>query len=213
MKLHELRPAYLARLIPQRLFHRAHPEVPVFVPAAVVLLDAWLRPSDRGFEFGSGRSTSWLAARVAHLITVEHDRRWYARFENRLRERGLGDVVDYRLIEAEGEQLDEPTDHPYATSIRELDDASLDFALVDGQMRLRCVQEAIPKIRPGGLLILDGANRYLPNRFEDGHSTIDIHRDEPLNEEWRDVLERLGDWRAMNTTDGLWNTRLWVRPG
>jgi hypothetical protein len=51
-------------------------------------------------------------------------------------------------------------------------------------MRLRCVEKAPTKLKPGGLLLLDGANRYLPNRFEAGFTTIQHRRSEPLNEEW-----------------------------
>ena len=69
------------------------------------------------------------------------------------------------------------------------------------------------QLKPGGLLVLDGANRYLSNRFEGGFTTIQHTRSEPLNDEWRRFANRLRDWRAMNTSDGLWDTRLWVKPG
>ena len=126
--------------------------------------------------------------------------------------RGLAHKVDYRLIEADGHQLEEPHDHPYARVADGFADASLDFVVVDGQMRLRCIERAIDKVKPGGLVVLDGANRYLPNAFDDSHSTIMIYRDEPLDEDWRVVAERLRPWRAIHTSDGLWDTRFWVRP-
>ena len=213
MKLHELYPPHFWRLLVQRSFHRAHPEAPLVVSNAVILLDNWLRPTDRGIEFGSGRSTTWLAARLAHVTTVEHDPRWYENVKRRIEQRNLGDRIDYRLVPADGTQMDEPRDHPYAAVADEMADESLDIAIVDGQMRLRCLQRAIPKLKPGGLLVLDGANRYVPNRFEDGHTTIQVQRDEPLTEEWSEVLESLRAWRWMNTSDGLWDTRLWVKPG
>lgn len=212
MKLRELYPPYLWRLNVQRSFHRAHPESPLVVANAVILLDSWLKPSDRGIEFGSGRSTIWLARRLAHLTTVEHDSRWYERVKRRSEERNLTHKVDYRLVPAEGTQMDEPRDHPYAGVADEMADESVEFALIDGQMRLRCLQRVIPKLKPGGLLVLDGANRYVPNRFEGGHTTIQFQRDEPLTEEWREVLHSLRGWRWMNTSDGLWDTRLWVKP-
>jgi predicted O-methyltransferase YrrM len=109
--------------------------------------------------------------------------------------------------------MDEPKDHPYAAIADEMADESLDFALVDGQMRLRCLERVIPKLKPGGLLVLDGANRYLSNRFEAGHTTIQVVRDQPLNDEWQQAADTLSSWRWMNTSDGLWDTRLWVKPG
>lgn len=212
MNLRRFHPPYLWRHLVQRAFQRAHPETPVFVANAVVLLNAWLRPTDRGFEWGSGRSTTWLAKRLAHLISVEHDPAWHARVQAGLAARGLAEKVDYRLVVAPGEQLAEPVGRAYAAVIEEVPDASLDFVLIDGQMRLRCIEKAIDKVKPMGLLVLDGANRYVPNVFEDGFTTIGVQRTEPLNDDWRAVLARLADWRWIHTTDGLWDTRMWVRP-
>lgn len=212
MNLDRYHPPHLWRYLVQRAFQRAHPETPVFVANAVVLLNAWLRPTDRGFEWGSGRSTTWIAKRLAHLTSVEHDPAWHARVSEDLAKGGLADKVDYRLVPAPGGQLEEPRDHAYAAAIDDLPAASLDFVLVDGQMRLRCVEKAIDKVKPSGLLVLDGANRYVPNAFEGGFTTIGINRAEPLNDDWRAMLERLADWRWIHTTDGLWDTRMWVGP-
>lgn len=212
MNLNRLYPPYLWRHLVQRAFQRAHPETPVFVANAVVLLNAWLRPTDRGFEWGSGRSTTWLAKRLAHLISVEHDQAWYKRIKADLEAQGLADRIDYRLVVAPSEQQAEPHDHAYAGVIDEVAENSLDFVLIDGQMRLRCAQKAIDKVKPMGLLVLDGANWYVPNAFEGRFTTIRINRSEALNDEWCALLERLTGWRSIHTTDGLWDTRMWVRP-
>jgi SAM-dependent methyltransferase len=211
MKLRKLDPPYLWRYLVQRHFHRAHPGTPLLVANAVMLLDNWLRPSDRGLEWGSGRSTGWLASRVAHLVAVEHDRRWYERVHRHLSQSDLVGKVDYRLVQAPADQMEEPRNHPYAGVADDLPDASLDLVLVDGQMRLRCLQKGLDKLKTGGLLVLDGANRYVPNHFERGFTTVQLHRSEPLNEEWREVLEGLRSWRWINTSDGLWDTRFWVK--
>ncbi len=212
MKREKLCPPYLWRYLVQQAFQRQHPEAPVIVANAVIILGNWLRPTDRGLEWGSGRSTTWLATRVAHLLAVEHDPAWHARVQGELESRELAAKVDYRLIEAPADQMAEPREHPYAGVADEIEDGTLDFILVDGQMRLRCAERALAKLKPGGLLVLDGANRYLPNRFEGGFTTIQHTRTEPLNQDWQSLLERLRDWRAMNTSDGLWDTRFWIKP-
>jgi SAM-dependent methyltransferase len=212
LKREKLNPSYLWRYLVQQAFQRRHPEAPVIVANAVVILDNWLRSTDRGVEWGSGRSTIWLARRVAHLMSVEHDPTWHARVKTELGSRGLADKVDYRLIEAPSDQMAEPSGHAYAGVADEIEDKTLDFALVDGQMRLRCLEKIHAKLKPGGLLVLDGANRYLPNRFEGGFTTIQYTRSEPLSDEWRRVERELRHWRAMNTSDGLWDTRMWVKP-
>ena len=213
MKLDEAwPPSYLWRYLVHRQFQRSHPDTPVMVGNATITLNSWLKPTDIGFEWGSGQSTTWIAPRVAQLTSIEHDRQWHALIAERLQQRGLADKVDYQLIEAPGGQLDEPQASAYARAIDRIDDASLDFVIVDGQMRLRCMERALDKLRPMGLLVLDGANRYVPNDFERGHTTVRIFRSTPLNEEWAAVLVRLADWRAIHTTDMLWDTRLWVKP-
>jgi len=204
-------PSYLWRYLVHRQFQRTHPGTPVMVGNATVTLASWLRPTDVGFEWGSGQSTTWIAPRVAHLISVEHDARWHARVVDELDAQGLSERVDYRHADAAGTQFDEPLDSPYAHAIDGVADGSLDFVIVDGQMRLRCMQRALDKLKPMGLLVLDGANRYLPNDFEGGHTTVRINRSEPLNAEWAAVAERLTGWRAIHTTDMLWDTRMWVR--
>lgn len=213
MRFEKLYPPYLWRYLAQQAFHRHHPEVPLIVANAVMILDNWLRPTDSGLEWGSGRSTTWLATRVAHLVSVEHDPTWHERVTRELEARGLAAKVDYRLVEAPRTQMAEPLGHAYANVADEIEDATLDFALVDGQMRLRCTEKVLAKLKLGGLLVLDGANRYLPNRFEGGFTTIQHRRSEPLDEEWRTLAKRLRDWRALVTSDGLWDTRFWVKPG
>lgn len=211
-KLSDLPPHHLWRYLVQRWFQRTFPDTPVMVANATVLLDAWLRPTDRVFEWGSGRSTTFLARRVGALTSIEHDSSWHAEVTQTLEREGLAEKVEYRLIPAPGGQMDEPTDSPYANAIDQVPDGSLDAVIVDGQMRLRCAERALGKLKPSGLLVIDGANRYLPNRFEGAHTTLRIWRDEPLNEEWRSLAERLSDWRAIHTTDFLWDTRMWVKP-
>jgi len=212
MKLDEAwPPSYLWRYLVHRQFQRSHPGTPVMVGNATVTLASWLRPSDVGFEWGSGQSTTWIAPRIAHLTSIEHDARWYARVAERLESLGLDRRVDYRQRDAGGTQFDEPLDSPYAHAIDEVAAGSLDFVIVDGQMRLRCMQRALDKLKPMGLLVLDGANRYLPNDFEGGHTTVRINRSVPLNDEWAEMADRLSGWRGIHTTDMLWDTRMWVR--
>ncbi len=114
----------------------------------------------RAVETGSGRSTAWFAKRVGHLLSVEQDAAWYAIVQARLR--GLTNV-DYRLV-----PLDHPADEGtrpvyeplprYVAVFNEFDDASLDFVVVDGHYRQACIRAAIPKLKIGGLLLLDNSN-------------------------------------------------------
>ncbi len=208
----DLPPRHLWRYFVQRYFQRSYPDTPVMVANASVLLNAWLRPTDVVFEWGSGRSTLFFARRVGALTSIEHDADWHAKVTRMLENERLSHKVEYRLIPAPGGQMNEPEASPYAAAIDAVPDGSLDAVIVDGQMRMRCAERALHKLKPTGLLVVDGANRYLPNAFEGGHTTLRIWRDEPLNAGWRALEERLRDWRAIHTTDFLWDTRMWVKP-
>jgi hypothetical protein len=64
------------------LYQRCHPDHPWLTRAANAILDSWLKPTDVGFEWGSGRSTIWFARRVHHLTSVEHDHRWWRKVQS-----------------------------------------------------------------------------------------------------------------------------------
>ncbi len=72
-------PQYIKDRVQLRRWERRHPEAPWLVGEAVDLLTTWLRPSDVVVEFGSGRSTLWLAERAGSVISVEHDVAWAER--------------------------------------------------------------------------------------------------------------------------------------
>lgn len=212
MRLSSLRPSYAARRAMQLLFTRQMPDAPWLPKAAVMLLDAWLKPGDRGLEWGSGRSTIWLARRVEHVLSVEDDARWYGHVTQQLIKNGVEHRVDYRHIECELVSGEEPDLHPYADVSDEVEKNSLDYVLVDGRIRLACMRRALPLLKPGGLLILDNANRYVPNVFGKGHTTIHLSRDTPASTAWNDLLKCLSSWRWTITSDGIWDTRMWIKP-
>lgn len=166
-----------------------------------------LRPSDVGAEFGAGRSTLWLARRCAHLISVEHDTAWQARVSGTLTDAGITHV-DYRC---------HPRDEPdtsgdrsaYAHAARSLPDESVDFALVDGVYRDYVTLFLLPKIRPGGLLVIDNVNRYLPSLTI---SPASLRPPAPAaSAAWAQAAAALADWRRIWTSSGVWDTAIFVR--
>lgn len=203
MKLSTLRPSVLLPRIRVWAFQRRFPDAPWLTEAVIYFLDVWLRPSDTGVEWGSGRSTIWLAERVGSLLSIEHDEKWSEKVRDMLKRKGLEDKVRYFC---------KPLDETYEDAARTLPDKSLDFALVDGRRRLSCFRTIIPKIRPGGILILDNAERYVANPVMGSHSTVICRRDQD-DPEWKPVLKELATWRAVLTTNRIWDTRIWVRPG
>src|ERR1700739_1497880 len=117
----------------QLAYELGHPDDPWLTPAAIGLLRSLLRPSDRGAEFGSGRSTLWFARRVAALTSVEHDERWHDAVSARLKTQGLGHI-DY-ILAPRDQPAERGGDSAYARVALAFPDASLDFVLIDGHYR------------------------------------------------------------------------------
>jgi hypothetical protein len=141
---------------------------------AIDALTARMRDGMRVFEYGSGGSTLfWLRWKV-ELCSVEHEPEWYGMVKARL---PAGAAVDYRLVEPEplaqarvgGDPADpeaylsadfrDRTFQGYASQIDPFPDGHFDLVLVDGRARPSCLRHAIPKVKPGGLLVLDNADR------------------------------------------------------
>lgn len=180
---------------------RTHPDAPWLVAQAVEFLSKWLRPTDVGFEWGSGRSTIWFAKRVRRLISVEHDKQWVD-----IVLRQLGQLQNVELCYR---QLEPNDGWDYIGPIQEIcPDESLDFCLVDGRLRERCAVEAVSKVKPGGLLILDNVDRYLPS----DDSTPSSRRDYQ-NEIWTTFhKEMVAEWRYLQFSNGVSTTGIWVKP-
>lgn len=139
---------YVAARLRNILYQVIHPGRPWLTQPAIAFLMTWLKPDMTGFEWGSGKSTLWLARRCAKLVSVEDDSEWFARVRHKVERLG----VDYCLIPTSA-GCDE-----YAGRIAEYPDGHFDFILVDGSCRDRCVELASRKVRKGGIVVLDNAD-------------------------------------------------------
>src|SRR5215204_3719517 len=91
-------PQYIRDRLRWHLYFRRHPDVPWLSEEANDMLETLLKPTDIGIEWGSGRSTCWLARHVKHLTSVEEDKAWSENVRNQIRDLGLTNV-DYRYYE------------------------------------------------------------------------------------------------------------------
>ncbi len=146
-------PKYIVNRLRWVLWQHRHPDAPWLVPEAVRFLDQWLRPTDVLVEFGSGRSTLWFARRAGRIISVDHDRRWYERVRGRIGSVGASNVDSF---------LADPAAETYIAAAETALDGPADVILVDGACRDACAVWALDRLRPGGLIIVDNANWYLP---------------------------------------------------
>ena len=128
------------------------PVKPQWAPAAISEIERLLRKDMVIFEWGTGMSTAWLAERVKHLFSMDHDDNWL-RFAQRIcRERELSNL-DFLLYTKESE----PNYYQMIFYISEM--VGIDAAIVDGVNRMNCFAAAVKYVKKGGLIILDDSER------------------------------------------------------
>jgi predicted O-methyltransferase YrrM len=203
-----LSPRCLYALLRRQIWIRTHPDVPWLTRQAVEILDGRLKSSDVGLEWGSGRSTGWLARRVAHLTSIEHNEYWYNRIQKLLFDKGIENVeLLFAALEAKGKGWPE-----YICLAAEQPKASFDFVLIDGRLRDQCAEIALQLIRPGGVLIIDDAARYIRHPYCCPQSVI--AQNGPPSQLWAKVareLETLGT-QSIWTSDGVTATVFYFIP-
>lgn len=176
------------------VYEIVHPKHPWWAPSAISLLDATLTRDMVAFEWGSGRSTVWLAERVGSLTSIEHIPDWYSKVEAMLSQARAAHV-DLRLEElpteavAFGDAFWEETS--YTMAAEGCADESLDLVVIDGACRMPCAWRVLSKIKPGGLLLID--------------DTLHLGS----LEAWRIPKE----WALVHGPGpGVWSTTIWRKP-
>ncbi len=206
-----LTPAYIFHRLADRIYRANHPDHPWLTPDAIVFLSGKLKPDFIGLEYGSGRSTTWFAARVAKLTSVEHNPDWFNRVNEEIKHLGLSNVRYFQFPKPEDKlSLNETVLSPYVHVSNDLDKDSLDFALVDGVVRPACVLRTIPLLKKGGLLIIDDANHYLPCNSK-APNTRSI-QEGPLNDDWERVETGLRGWESAWFGNGIKETAVFTKP-
>lgn len=208
--LSHLTPRYVTDRLKLWAYERSNADAPWLTQEMISILENWLRPGDIGLEWGSGRSTAWIASRIGHLTAVECDSEWSKRVQQMLLEKGLAGKVSYRPIPVRG---DGPaSEEPYVMVAAELEAESLDFCLIDGDLRGACAEAALAKIKPGGCLIVDNVERYIPRERKTSSPNARSMADGYGSDTWQRVHGHLQEWRCIWTSNGVTDTALWVKP-
>ncbi|NET52429.1 MAG: hypothetical protein F6K09_28195 [Merismopedia sp. SIO2A8] len=89
-------------------------------------------------------------------------------------------------------------------------DDSLDFVLVDGRHhRNTCAVKAVSKVKTGGVIVLDNANRFLPSNSHSPNSRT--YETGPASDEWQHFLDLVKDWRRIWTSNGVSDTAFFIK--
>lgn len=119
--------------------------VPWFTYPAIEFLEQFDFSRLAVFEFGAGQSTLFWKARAERVVSVESNASWYARLRDQ-----VGADVDLTLAETAAKYAGRLGDH----------DETYDVIVIDGIAREECCVVAPAKLRHGGMIILDNAERY-----------------------------------------------------
>ena len=116
-----------------------------------------------GFEFGSGSSTFWFSKITSRVYSIESDPLWSEMMRN-LANQNIVENIEFRCVECKmlpiwDIDLENYGNYKcYADEILK-DDSNFDYILVDGVARSLCIENSIRKLKPGGFLIIDNAER------------------------------------------------------
>lgn len=144
---------------------------------AIDFLESRLDKSMRVFEYGCGGSTIFFASRAGQVCAVEHDARWSRRVIQKLEALGLRNAavvtIEPALDPAAFDRSPRDPDayvssdprfrgmsfRAYAAAIDSHGGEEFHVVLVDGRARPSCFKHAARKVAPGGMIILDNADR------------------------------------------------------
>lgn len=120
----------------------------------------------RVFEWGSGSSTLWLAARAKEVVSVEHDGAWAREVQAHLDASSEGSKVSLSHVGPqtdghirskkrgfEGQFFDN-----YVAAILDTQ-GKFDLIVIDGRAREACLTMAVARLAPGGRILLDDFRR------------------------------------------------------
>lgn len=132
----------------KRLFTKPEPWMQ---PEEIAAFESLLDPMMHVLEFGSGRSTFWLAERVAKVTTIEHNVRWLERVKP------FPPNVDVRFVPPAWPNPNFEPAQPgqFDTYIQAADDLEPDIVLVDGRARVPVCERWATRT----LTLLHDANR------------------------------------------------------
>lgn len=186
-----------------RAYHKFGETIPWTSPASIEIFKKSLNKNHIGFEWGSGSSTFFFAKRIKELISVEHNQQWYQKVSQQIQQANLSNVhlkfihVQYpeKHLDKDGFQVAATPSQveaykEYYSFIDQYPDNYFDFILIDGRTRVQCGKHAIPKLKPGGMLVLDNSERA----------------------RYQELKNMVKDWPSVWTTTGLTDTTIWIKP-
>ena len=144
--------------------------IPWFTYPAIRLLEQRVRPDWRVLEFGAGMGTLWWSQRVHEVVAIEHDAAWADLIASRSSARVLpGSASD-----------------PAGYVDKALACGTFQVVIVDGLFRQECLDAVPGLLAPGGVAILDDAQRpeytqAVAALRQHGFKALELHGPQPVS--------------------------------
>ncbi len=117
----------------------------------------WLNAQQKGdwnvFEWGSGDSTMYFYDRCRSIVSVEHDPKYL-----------IKSIDDSFVLETD------PQMYPKVIAMTER--LKYDLIFIDGIERIKCFDEALRYVKPGGYIMVDDSERA---EYKDALETLEIY--------------------------------------
>ena len=195
----------------------------------IAMLEDRLSNLSKVFEYGAGGSSIFFADRVGELVSVEHDSVWFEATQKAMLKKVSRPKFKWRGLLAESQKLDTPNDlasddplsyassdesfaghsfYNYASQIDQYPNEYFDVVLIDGRSRPSCFMHAVNKVKFGGYIILDNAERASYHFIEEtaeklGFEIEEIWSPGPYNDYcWRALfMRRTQRYYSLNELD------------
>lgn len=119
--------------------------LPWYTYPAIEYLSQFDYRSKKVFEYGTGYSSMYWAARAQKVISIEDNPEWFAKFSEEFK----ADNWQMRLYE---------DNETYENAIF-ADNEKYDVIVIDGRRRAECAACAVKALSAGGMVILDDSDR------------------------------------------------------
>lgn len=164
---------------------------PWLTEGAINFLTTFLEknPKAKVLEFGAGASTIWLTKKSICLVSIEHDPTYYELVNQAIQ--GINDNKSTTL------QL---IPRPYYTICDRYPDNYFDLILIDGRDRSQCLLHSIRLVKPGGIIMLDNAER---SWYQKAISTLSS---------WNHMISIQHQKDSCGFIYPNWQTHWWVKP-
>ena len=157
-------PDYAARYVSDNVLHKQTPldlMKPWFSYAAIDFLEKNLRPEMSVCEYGSGGSTIFFAKRIKSVFSIEDNSMWHQLVSERLKKLDIhnAEMVLFPF------NFKNPAGFEKSAYMNAVPDRPFDIYVIDGseewdQVRPICFKHVEPRVRPGGMIIVDDSWRY-----------------------------------------------------